>query len=156
MNLHVLAVRYAQARSNKANIALPLLAAAALYWLSSMPGIPLPDDPAHYALFYWISPSIQNVLHIPTYACLAWAWHWALGAWLRSSGAQTICACAIASAYGVFDEWHQSFVPGRYGSFADVALDILGVALGVWLAARASRYAAVVVQQQSSVTDRRN
>lgn len=148
MTLPVLAARYARSRSNKANIVVPLLMMATLYWLSSIPGIPSPDDPAHYALFYWISPSLQNALHVPVYACLAWAWQWALGAWLSVPISQTICACAIALAYGVFDEWHQSFVPGRYGSFTDVALDVAGIVFGLWLAAWASRHAAVAIQQQ--------
>jgi VanZ family protein len=49
--------------------------------------------------------------------------------------ASAIGACAIASAYGVFDEWHQSFVPGRYASLTDVTLDVAGAVLGIWLAA---------------------
>jgi len=32
--------------------------------------------------------------------------------------------------YGVLDEWHQSFVPGRVVSVADWAADIIGVVLG--------------------------
>ena len=115
---------------------------AVLYWLSSLPGTPLPDDPAVYALFYWVPPSVQNTLHIPAYAILWWAWRWALDAWLRLPIARATGACAIASAYGVFDEWHQSFVPGRYASLTDVMLDVAGVALGIALAAWASWYAA--------------
>lgn len=149
MNLHALAARYLRTRSNKANVALPLLIMAMLFWLSSVPGIPLPDDPAHYALFYWISPTLQNGLHVPVYAGLTWAWHWALGAWLRVSSTQTICACTIAFVYAVFDEWHQSFVPGRYGSLADVVLDVAGIVFGLWLAGRATRYAVMAIQQQS-------
>jgi VanZ family protein len=48
----------------------------------------------------------------------------------------------MASLYGVFDEWHQSFVPGRYASLTDVALDVAGAVLGIWLAARMGRYTA--------------
>jgi nitroreductase len=142
MNLHALAMRCARIAPKKIHVAFPFLIMAVLYWLSALPGTPLPDDPEIYALFYWISPSLQNALHVPAYAALAWAWHWALRAWLRVSGAQAIGACAIASAYGVFDEWHQSFVPGRYASFTDVVLDVAGAALGIWLAAWASRYMA--------------
>ena len=80
-------------------------------------------------------------MHVPAYAALAWAWRWALGAWLRPSSARAAGACAIASVYGVFDEWHQSFV-GRYASLTDVMLDIAGAVLGIGLAAWASRYVA--------------
>ncbi len=31
--------------------------------------------------------------------------------------------------YAASDEWHQTFVPGRYGKVRDVALDSLGAAL---------------------------
>ena len=141
MNLTALVARCARITPTKIHVALPLLIMAVLYWLSTLPGTPLPDDPALYALFYWMPPSVQNTLHVPAYAALAWAWRWALGAWLRASIAQMICAFAIASAYGVFDEWHQSFVPGRYASLTDVLFNVAGAALGIWLAAWASRYA---------------
>jgi hypothetical protein len=141
MNFSALAARYARVKPSKQHVALPLLIMGVLYWLSSLPGTPLPDDPALYALFYWISPSLQNTLHVPAYVALGWAWHWALGAWLRAPAARAIGACAIASAYGVFDEWHQSFVPGRYASLTDVLLDIvgamLGIGLAVWIGSRA-------------------
>jgi hypothetical protein len=155
MNLSALTARWSRITPKKTHVALPVLIMAGLYWLSSLPGTPLPDDPELYILFYWISPSLQNALHVPAYAALAWAWHWALGAWLRSSRAPVIGACAISLAYALFDEWHQSFVPGRYGSFTDVILDIAGAVLGVWLAVQASRYAAVMIQKQEPAPDKR-
>jgi len=141
MNFSALVARYAGVTPGKRHVALPLLIMGVLYWLSSLPGTPLPDDPALYALFQWISPSVQNTLHVPAYAALGWTWCWALGAWLRVPVARVIGACAIASAYGVFDEWHQSFVPGRYASLTDVVLDVagavLGIGLAVWIGSRA-------------------
>lgn len=35
-------------------------------------------------------------------------------------------------AYAWFDEWHQSFVPGRIGAPQDILIDTVGVFLGVW------------------------
>ncbi|MDH5536772.1 MAG: VanZ family protein [Betaproteobacteria bacterium] len=134
MKFSALAARCARVTPGKRHVALPLLIMGAFYWLSSLPGTPLPDDPALYALVYWVPPSVQNALHIPAYAALAWAWSWTLGAWLRAPVARAIGACAIASTYGVFDEWHQSLVPGRYASLTDIALDIAGAMLGIWLA----------------------
>jgi hypothetical protein len=142
MKLSSLAARYAQVTPRKIHLVFPLLIMAVLYWLSSIPGTPLPDDPTAYALFYWISPSVQNVLHVPAFAALAWAWRWALGAWMRSAIAITAFAGGVSIVYGVFDEWHQSFVPGRYASATDVMLDIAGAMLGIWLAAWAGRHAA--------------
>lgn len=39
----------------------------------------------------------------------------------------------VGSLYGVADEWHQSFVPGRTASPGDLLADVAGVALGYWL-----------------------
>jgi VanZ family protein len=36
----------------------------------------------------------------------------------------------LATAYGVSDEYHQSFVPGRDASVRDVGSDFAGAALG--------------------------
>lgn len=37
------------------------------------------------------------------------------------------------SLYGLADEWHQSFVPGRESSAADLLADVTGVTLGYGL-----------------------
>jgi VanZ family protein len=39
-----------------------------------------------------------------------------------------LLAGLVALAYAGSDEWHQLFVPGRHGSFRDVAIDALGIA----------------------------
>ena len=125
-------------------VARPFPIMGLFYWLSSLPGTQLPDDPARYTVFYWMPPSVQNTLHVPAYAALAWAWYWALAAWIRVPVARAIGACVIASAYGVLDEWHQSFVPGRYASLTDVTLDVAGAVLGIWLAAWTGSRARIV------------
>ena len=113
---------------------LPAAIMGGLYGLSSLPGVPLVDDPDGFALFRWVPPVAQNALHVPVYAGLSWAWYWALGAWQRVPLARTFGACAAASVYGVFDEWHQSFVPGRFASLGDITLNVVGAVLGVWIA----------------------
>ena len=47
---------------------------------------------------------------------------------LRLSTALT--ATLLATAYGVTDEYHQSFVPGRTSDFADVVKDLAGATAG--------------------------
>jgi VanZ family protein len=41
-----------------------------------------------------------------------------------------VLAAALATLYGVSDEWHQAFVPGRDASLADVLADTIGGLLG--------------------------
>jgi hypothetical protein len=135
MRLSELAARWWGVAPSRTHIVVPLSLVAALYWASSLPGIPLPDDPALYGVFHWLSPTVQNALHVPAYAGLTLTWRWALRAWLRNSSACAIAACVIALACGVLDEWNQSFVPGRFASLTDLVLNGMGVALGIWLAA---------------------
>lgn len=40
----------------------------------------------------------------------------------------------FAIGYGILDEFHQSFVPGRSSTLADVGLDIIGVLTGLLVA----------------------
>jgi len=47
-----------------------------------------------------------------------------------------ISVLTIAAGYALFDELHQSFVPGRCFSLVDLALDIAGAALGLGLMTR--------------------
>ena len=48
-------------------------------------------------------------------------------------------ALAAGIAYAISDELHQHFVPGRVGSPLDVAIDAVGVAVGVLLWRRYGR-----------------
>ena len=40
--------------------------------------------------------------------------------------ALVLLPAVVGSLYGASDEWHQSFVPGRDASFADLAMDAVG------------------------------
>jgi VanZ family protein len=39
----------------------------------------------------------------------------------------------VVSAYGLFDEWHQSFTPGRFVEAADWVADTAGAAMAIVL-----------------------
>jgi VanZ family protein len=39
----------------------------------------------------------------------------------------------IAIGYAATDEWHQSFIPSRWGAASDVVFDSLGALIGTWL-----------------------
>jgi VanZ family protein len=61
----------------------------------------------------------------------------------------TLWALLLALGYGAFDEWHQSWVPGRHPSVADWVADLVGVAIALcalhvwarWLERRRRRLA---------------
>jgi VanZ family protein len=78
----------------------------------------------------------SNVAHVVLYGTLAALLYWAV----RSSaagdeaGQHSIVfafAFALAVLYGVSDELHQAFVPGRTASRMDVAFDAIGAILGL-------------------------
>ena len=104
---------------------------ACIYLLSSIPGgdAALPEDADGFTL-YFIPPALQNLLHIPLYAGLAWLWHRTLGMARLTSTATVATAIIIAVGYGFLDELHQATVPGRYASATDVLLNALGAVAG--------------------------
>jgi VanZ family protein len=112
-------------RPRKSSIVLPLFIMAIAYWLSSMPVDTALSEPSCALI-----PVLNNALHVPAYALLTISWHWSLRAWTQTSFVP-IFACLIAATYGIFSEWHQSFVPGRFASLIDVVLNGVGVALGI-------------------------
>jgi VanZ family protein len=74
----------------------------------------------------------RKIVHLATYLVLTLAWFWALRPVARP-GTSLAIAAAIAFAYAVSDEYHQSFVEGRAGSPVDVAIDAIGVVLALAL-----------------------
>lgn len=84
-------------------------------------------------------PGADKWAHAITYAALAAAWVRALagGRWEGVTPRKVVWAAAAAVAYGLTDEWHQSFVPGRSADAADVVADAVGAVLaagglGAW------------------------
>jgi VanZ family protein len=68
--------------------------------------------------------------HLGVYGVLAVLLQWALaGTGVRRPG---LWAFVLAVLYGISDEFHQSFVPGRHPDIFDVATD----AVGAWAALR--------------------
>jgi len=99
---------------------------ALIYVLSDQPQ--LPSVPAG-----WLDWAIKKGLHAAGYAVLARLWHRTLTtARVRRAAHWSL---AIAALYAAGDEWHQTFVPGRHGHAADVAIDVAGAAAALaWLA----------------------
>jgi len=86
---------------------------------------------AQLEALHWL---VRKIAHLSEYAILAALWLRALvrgrGLSPRNAG---LIALAISAAWAALDEVHQSFVPSRSASVADVALDTAGalVALGI-------------------------
>jgi len=139
---------YAQRPARRWHLIYPVAVMVMLFGLSSIPGTLYPDDPLVYRLFVWVPPNVQNLLHVPVFGALGWLAGWALQAWIPDVFAAVATAFIWAAGYGVLDEWHQSFVVGRYASLSDVLLDMAGVALGLWLFKRARQSPKAVVKPE--------
>ena len=101
---------------------LPVVAWAALIFaLSSIPGL-------NSGLGTW-DLVLRKCAHVTEYAIL--------GALLLRALGSELAAAAWGIAYAVTDEIHQHFVPGRQGAPMDVAIDALGVVVGVAILRRA-------------------
>ena len=78
---------------------------------------------------------LRKIAHAAEYAVL--------GALLVRATGRAGLALALGALYAVTDEVHQVFVAGRHGSPIDVAIDAVGIAVGiaVWQSVRARRLA---------------
>jgi VanZ family protein len=106
------------------SLLLALAWAGVIFFLSSQPGT---DTPLPF-------PHMDKLLHGLVFGILGLL---VLGA-MRSGKhghrrTQVWTALAIAGSYGVLDEIHQHFVPGRMPDAFDVLADLTGAALGIWL-----------------------
>ncbi len=98
-----------------------LLYMAGIFWLSSMesPGIPLnvSDKLAHLAAYALLGALVLR------------AANGGLGRPVSARAA--LFSFLLSAAYGVSDEWHQSFVHGRVASAGDVVADAMGAFLAI-------------------------
>ena len=93
-----------------------------LYYLSDQPRLRFPQ----------VLPASDTLVHVTAYAVLGWLWTVALReTWVGcSSLAALLFALSFTLGYGLGDEWHQNFVPGRVASPVDVVADMIGGGLG--------------------------
>ena len=106
-----------------------ILVMGTIFFLSHQPGTDLP-------LPYF--PGLDKLVHATAYACLAAATLYALPDRLLSTTKPLYPAIIVVffcMVYGMSDEYHQSFIPGREPSFGDLLADTVGAALlaGAWL-----------------------
>lgn len=103
-----------------------------IYRVSSIPGTLESGEDSLHGLIAWTPPALQNLLHVPVFALLAWLWHRTLRPWLEPGMALNTAVIALAAGYGILDELHQLQVPGRYASLTDILLNTLGVIIAIW------------------------
>jgi len=112
------------------SLLLVLLWMGVLFWLSSQPGIDVP----------MLFPGQDKVFHAGVYGILG---IFVLGAMRPGAagyaGKQILTSIVIASLYGISDEFHQSFVPGRTPDVLDWVADTTGALLAIVLLARLAR-----------------
>jgi len=117
----------APALHHRLRVGLPLTLMLAILVVSSIPGTET-DAPS---LLQRLSPTWQNLLHIPAYAALTLSWFWALTPLINSVRRSASVSVSITVLFALLDEYNQSTVPGRTDSLLDVALDAVGVVLAL-------------------------
>ncbi len=119
------------------------VAVMVVLWISSS-RTPVPKPPS------LLRALMHNGAHVAAYFGLAGTWLLALlprdGARLTAVSRRIIAATITLSvAYGVVDEVHQSYVPGRHCSVWDIVCDACGSALAVvfvlWVLSGERRFA---------------
>lgn len=87
-----------------------------IYVLSSQPSLPMPE----------LFPGEDLLVHAAFYAILGVFLAYSLIPPQVTTWKRILFLTILVTAYGVFDEYHQSFVPGRDASAWDILADGLG------------------------------
>lgn len=105
-----------------------VIAWLALIFVTSQASFPPPDPNFEPGWFDYI---FDKDVHVLLYGILAVLLLWTLQEtrWRRPARYGAVVLAALA--YGVLDEWHQSFVPGRSVSGWDLLFDVVGAGLGI-------------------------
>ena len=75
---------------------------------------------------------ICNLAHVPEYGLLAFLWLKSFAERKIGKNHLTVKSLILAGLvlFAISDEIHQSFVPGRTSSYADIGLDVIGIYFG--------------------------
>ena len=92
----------------------------AIFVFSSIPSNSMPS-------FDWADLLVKKGAHALGYGLLALAYLYAF----KLSPTKLKIAWVLAFLYAISDEFHQSFVPGRHGSWIDVGIDSAGAAIAL-------------------------
>lgn len=102
----------------------------AIFIFSSIPSAGMPN-------FGFMDFLVKKGGHALGYGLLALAYLRGLkGESSTIDSRQLFVAWILATLYSISDEYHQSFVPGRYPAVTDVMIDAIGAMLALTLSAR--------------------
>ena len=100
--------------------------------------------------------SVSVIGHFTVYFVLAILIWWVLATLPLSPLLRYLSAWVLSVLYGLSDEWHQSFVPGRHPDLLDVLTDAIGAACGLlvvwWITRRLARQGASTEDCRSLIT----
>jgi VanZ family protein len=114
-----------------------------IFVVSSIPSLHVPF--AHSYDFL-----LRKLAHIGAYAVLTVVLSWAFQMYTDSRIRAWLLAAFVAVLYGVSDEWHQTWILGRHGSFRDVGIDAVGVAAGIALVQRQAIEGLAIIEKARS------
>lgn len=95
-----------------------------MFWMSSRSDLP---DPVRFP--EWIP--LDKLAHVLLFAVL--------GGLLHLAGLRIVPAAVAAALYGLSDEIHQMYVPGRSPDVRDWFADVIGAVIGIYLVRFPSR-----------------
>ena len=104
----------------------PVSAFLALAWMVLIFVLSSQSDLPSAPWFPWF-PHLDKVVHVGFYAVLSAFFR---GTMRIDTPNGVAMATALTAAYGLSDEIHQSFVPGRTAELADLGADALGGLIG--------------------------
>jgi len=97
----------------------PLIWMGLIFFFSAQPHLPRAPAP-------WLDTLLKKLGHALGYGVLAWLYLRALRGHLHPPNSCRAVSLGLALLYGLSDEYHQTFVPGRNGTLLDVAVDGMG------------------------------
>jgi VanZ family protein len=109
---------------------LAIAHAGVIFYLSSRPGIDIPPP----------FPHMDKCLHALVFGVLGFLVLGAMRPYKQGYHRHhLIMAIAITAGYGILDEIHQHYVPGRMPDGLDVVADLVGALIGIWLMHKITR-----------------
>lgn len=108
---------------------LPPLILMGLIFISS--SIPMDKNADVPKFIISLDPTLQNLLHIPVFGLLPFLWLKSFTKHSILTSTKVIITLIITILFGCLEEFHQSFVSGRYGSLTDMLLNIVGIFMGI-------------------------